>query len=67
MKIQEECNLIFEGRRKQVIELEQYHLNPGDKGYAGSPGLDIRYKNIEKEITGWLHKDGMALLYFHKD
>lgn len=64
MKIQEECNLIFEGRRKQVIELEQYYLNLGDKGYAGSPGLDIRYKSIEKEITGWLHKDGMTLLFF---
>jgi len=63
MAIQKECNLIFEGRRKQVIELEQYHLNPGDKGYTGSPGLDTRYKSIEKEITGWLHKDGMTLLF----
>jgi len=64
MTIQKECNLIFEGREKQVIELEQYHLNPGDKGYTGSPSLDTRYKNIEKEITGWLHKDGMTLLFF---
>ena len=61
--IHKECGLVFEGRQKRAIELEQYHLNPGDKGYAGSPGLDTRYKIIEKEITGWLHKDGMTLLF----
>lgn len=63
MAIQKECSLMFEGHQKQVVELEQYYLNPGDKGYAGSPGLDTRYKIIEKEITGWLHKDGMTLLF----
>lgn len=60
---QKECSLLFEGRRKQPVKIEEYQLNPGDKGYAGSPGLDHKYKTIEKEITGWLHKDGMTLLF----
>ena len=63
MAIQKECHLIFEGQQKQAIELKQYHLNPSDKGYAGSIGLDTKYKTIEKEITGWLHKDGMTILW----
>jgi hypothetical protein len=60
---QKECSLLFEGRRKQTTDLEQYHLNPGDKGYVGSIGLDTRYRSTEKEITGWLHKDGMTILW----
>lgn len=60
---QKECGLLFEGKRKQVVGLEEYSLGPGDRGYTGSPGLDARYRTTEKEITGWLHKDGMTLLY----
>ena len=61
--IQKECNLIFEGRGKQTIELQKYLLNSNDKEYRGSIGLDTRYRSIEKEITGWLHKDGMTILF----
>lgn len=67
MAIQEECHLIFEGRRKQVMEVEQCHFNPSDRGHTGSISLDTRHKTIEKEITGWLHKDGMTILYMESN
>ena len=59
------CGLMYEGAKKHIVSLEEYHLQPGDKGYAGSPGLDTKYRTEEKEIVGWLHKDGMSLLYMN--
>jgi len=59
------CGLMYEGAKKHVVSLEEYHLQPGDKGYTGSPGLDTKYRTEEKEIVGWLHKDGMSLLYMN--
>ena len=48
MNAQKKCNLMFEGRRI----FEEY-----------IPwGLD-EYKTVKHEITGWLHKDGMTVLY----
>ena len=60
---QEGCRLMYEGNMKMPVKCECISLAPGDKGYAGSPGLDTRYIVEEKETTGWLHKDGMTLLY----
>lgn len=64
---QKTCGLLYEGRKKQVVDLEEYCLKKGDKGYTGSIGLDTKYKTIEKEVTGWLHKDGSSLLYMNLD
>lgn len=60
---QEGCRLMYEGNKKMPVKCECIFLAPGDKGYTGSPGLDKRYFVEEKETTGWLHKDGMTLLY----
>ena len=54
---------MFEGVKKMPVSQSDYFLQPGDKGYSGSPGLDHRYKVENKETIGWLHKDGMTLLY----
>lgn len=45
---QKECSLMFEGRKKFK---EQKDVGPGE------------YEYVEHEQTGWLHKDGMTLLY----
>ena len=45
------------------ISQSEYSLHQGDEGYSGSPGLDHKYKVVTKETVGWLHKDGMTLLY----
>ena len=47
---QKKCGLMFEGRKKFV---EQIPYGPGEYNY--------KYH----EQTGWLHKDGMTLLYFN--
>lgn len=46
-----ECNLMFEGERKDVCE----------KTWTG-PG---EYELKRKQVVGWLHKDGMSLLYYN--
>ena len=43
------CNLMFEGERKDVSDV--VWTGPGE------------YELRRKKITGWLHKDGMSLLY----
>ena len=60
---QKECSLLYEGVQSRTVSIEKYELKRGDKGYAGSIGLDTRYRETKKDVTGWLHKDGMTLLY----
>ena len=60
---QEKCRLLFEGVKNMPIKCEEKWRKPGEKGYAGSPGLDKYYDIEEKQTVGWLHKDGMTLLY----
>lgn len=60
---QKECSLMFEGRQKKVVGIESCQLSPNDDGHTGSFGLGNKCKQIEKEVTGWLHKDGMTLLW----
>lgn len=59
-----ECGLMYEGVKKAITGVTEKYLRPGDKGYTGSPGLDRKFEFEEKEIVGWLHKDGMSLLYY---
>lgn len=61
---EKECGLMYEGVKKAITGVTEKYLRPGDKGYAGSPGLDRKFEFEEKEIVGWLHKDGMSLLYY---
>lgn len=49
-KAQAECSLIFEGERSDVCE----------KVWTGPGEFEIR----RKKTVGWLHKDGMSLLYY---
>ena len=58
-----ECSLLYEGVQKRTINIEEYYLKHGDKGYMGSIGLDRRWKEEEKDVVGWLHKDGMTILW----
>lgn len=60
---QKECRLIFEGAKEMPVAQSDYFLRPDDEGYTGSPGLDHKYKVETKKTVGWLHKDGMTLLY----
>jgi len=57
------CSLLYEGVQKRTVDLKEYTLKPGDFGYVGSPGLDTKYREEKKDIVGWLHKDGMTLLF----
>ncbi len=57
------CSLLFEGRRQVPAKIDIKHLTPDDPDFRGSPGLDKKYLIETKEITGWLHKDGMTFLY----
>ena len=61
---EKECNLMFEGNKKFVVKCESCCLKNGDPGYTGSPGLDHRWNVERKELVGWLHKDGMSLLFY---
>ena len=49
--VQKKCGLMFEGRKK--FTEERKGQNP------------FEYEYIQHEQTGWLHKDGMTLLYFN--
>lgn len=62
-----ECSLLYEGVKKVITGYEDVWLKKGDKGYTGTPGLDHKYVSKVKEEVGWLHKDGMTLLFadFH--
>jgi len=62
-----ECGLMYEGTKKAITGVTTKYLKSGDKGYTGSPGLDRKFEFEEKEIVGWLHKDGMSLLYYSDD
>lgn len=64
---EKECNLMFEGNKKFVVKCESYYLKNGDPGYTGSPGLDRKWNVEHKELVGWLHKDGMSLLFLSLD
>ena len=66
-KANEKCNLIFEGEKTFVTKCERYVLQRGDPGYTGSPGLDVKYKNEKSKLVGWLHEDGMSLLFLDFD
>ena len=66
-KASEACNLIYEGEKSIVTNCERCVLQPGDVGYATSIGLDTKYKIERTKIVGWLHKDGMSLLYYPGD
>lgn len=59
----EGCRMMFEGNKKMPVKCESRMLSKDEEGYTGTPGLDKRYMTEEKETTGWLHKDGMTLLY----
>jgi len=59
-----ECGLLYEGVKKAKTKMAVRYLKPGDRGYTGSPGLDRRFEFDEKDVVGWLHKDGMSLLYY---
>lgn len=59
------CGLMFEGVQKVKTGYRQWDTKPGEPGYVGSIGLDHHFESITKEITGWLHKDGMSLLYMN--
>ena len=48
-----ECDMMFEGVQKFIRQDFGKIVGKGTDGY--------------EQRTGWLHKDGMALLYFHKD
>jgi len=61
------CNMMFEGDRKTAIGVDEISLKPGDVGYTGSPGLDTKYDRQYEKLNGWLHKDGMSLLYLNLD
>ena len=50
---QKECDMLFEG--VQVRSTEQTVID------------EKTVKMNYKQVTGWLHKDGMTLLYYHKD
>jgi hypothetical protein len=50
---QSRCNLMFEGERKDVCE--KVWIGPGE--------YELKHKNV----VGWLHKDGMSLLYLNLD
>lgn len=60
-----QCNLLFEGVKKFKVGTKEWWLKRGDRGFTGSPGLDHKYESIYKEVVGWLHKDGMSLLYMN--
>ena len=62
---EKECNMMFEGNKKFVVKCEGYYLKQSDPGYTGSPGLDHKWNVERKELVGWLHKDGMSLLYMN--
>lgn len=47
-----ECDMMFEGVQKFIRQDFDKIVGKGTDGY--------------EQRTGWLHKDGMALLYFHK-
>lgn len=61
------CNMLFEGEKNVAVSVDKYILNRGDKGYTGSIGLDTKYKTNYEKKNGWLHKDGMSLLYLNID
>lgn len=48
-KAYKKCNMMFEGEQKKVIGIK----------YSGPDQYDLLFK----KFTGWLHKDGMSLLY----
>lgn len=58
-----ECSLLYEGVQTRTVSLDKYVLNHGDKGYTGSIDLDTKYKTEQKDVVGWLHKDGMTILW----
>ena len=62
-----ECSLLYEGVQNRTVSLEKCTLYPGDKGYTGNIGLDTKYKTEDKKIVGWLHKDGMTILYMESN
>ena len=67
-KANEECSMLYEGSRARPVKCERHFLKQGDEGYARSPGLDEKYDIEYEQQVGWLHKDGMTLLYcpYHK-
>ena len=48
-----ECDMMFEGVKKFIRQDFDKIVGKGTDGY--------------EQRTGWVHKDGMTLLYFHKD
>ena len=62
-KAHNQCRLMFEGEMEMPIKCEEFYLNPGDIGYQGAPGLDTKTRIESKRVNGWVHKDGMTLLY----
>ena len=62
-----ECSLLYEGVQNRTVSLEKCTLHPGDKGYSGSVGLDTKYRTEDKKTVGWLHKDGMTILYMESN
>lgn len=50
-----ECDMLFEGVQNRPLAST---INNGNQ---------MTLKMNYKQVTGWLHKDGMTLLYYHKD
>ena len=48
-----ECDMMFEGVKKFIRQDFDKIVGKGTDGY--------------EQRTGWVHKDGMTLLYYHKD
>lgn len=67
LKAAEACNLIYEGEKSFVTKCERYELHRGDPGYTGSIGLDTKYRIERTKLVGWLHEDGLSLLYYPGD
>ena len=50
-KAMKQCNMFYEGEQKKLVGYKD--IGPGE------------YDAIIKSIVGWLHKDGMSLLYYN--
>ena len=50
-KAMKQCNMFYEGEQKKLVGYKD--IGPGE------------YDDIIKSVVGWLHKDGMSLLYYN--
>lgn len=60
---QKDCRMLFENQQEMPVRMERKVLQPGDAGYVGALGLDVRYLIETEKKHGWLHKDALSLLF----